>query len=219
MQSIAEERSCRVFLVDDHRMMRDGLRAILDKSGHQTVGEAGSGREALTLAQQADPQVVIMDISMPGLNGVDATQRLLAELPRVKVIALSMSADRRYVLAMFAAGARGYLLKNSAADELLQAIRTVMDGLTYVSPSIAATVVDSSLVAASSRANQRLSVREREVLQLIAEGLSSKAIATQLTVAVSTVDTHRRQIMEKLNLHTVAQLTKYAIREGLTSIE
>jgi DNA-binding NarL/FixJ family response regulator len=216
---MSEVRPCRVFLVDDHQMMRDGLRAILERSSHQVVGEAGSGRDALQLVQQADPHVVIMDISMPGLNGIDATQRLLAELPRVKVIALSMSADRRYVLAMFAAGARGYLLKNSAADELVQAIGTVMDGLTYVSPSIAALVVDRSVVAASSDAAQRLSAREREVLQLIAEGLSSKAIANQLGLAVSTVETHRRQIMEKLNLHTVAQLTKYAIREGLTSLE
>jgi two-component system response regulator NreC len=212
----------KILLVDDHKMMRDGLRAILEKAELQVIGEAASGREALTLAHRLRPEIVVMDISMPDLNGIDATQKMVAELPGIKVIALSMNSDRRYVLAMFKAGAVGYLLKNAASDELIAAVRAAADDLTYISPSIASVLVDGALdqgrplAPTSARA---LSPREREVLQLLAEGKSSKDIAAQLEVAVPTVETHRRQIMDKLNLRTIAQLTKYAIREGLTSID
>jgi DNA-binding NarL/FixJ family response regulator len=212
----------KILLVDDHKMMRDGLRAILEKEDLEVVGEAASGREALAQARRLRPQVVVMDISMPDLNGIDATGKLLAELPGIKVIALSMNSDRRYVLAMFKAGAVGYLLKNAASEELIAAVRAVADDLTYVSPSIASLIVDDArdgTRAAHGPAQRTLSPREREVLQLLAEGKSSKDIAARLDVAVPTVETHRRQIMDKLGLRTIAELTKYAIREGLTPLE
>jgi DNA-binding NarL/FixJ family response regulator len=212
----------KILLVDDHKMMRDGLRALLEKEDLEVVGEAASGREALAQARRLRPQVVVMDISMPDLNGIDATAKLLAELPGLKVIALSMNSDRRYVLAMFKAGAVGYLLKNAASEELIAAVRAVAEDLTYVSPSIASLVVDDALDGtrtAHGPAQRTLSPREREVLQLLAEGKSSKDIAARLDVAVPTVETHRRQIMDKLGLRTIAELTKYAIREGLTPLE
>jgi two-component system, NarL family, response regulator NreC len=210
----------KILLVDDHKMLRDGLRAILQAEGIIVVGEAATGREAIALAHQLRPEIVVMDISMPDLNGVDATRRLVTELPGTKVVALSMNADRRYVVAMFEAGAVGYLLKNAASEELVLALRTVAGDLTYISPGIAAILVDSSLAPVSqSRGDRPLSPREREVLQLLAEGNSSKDIANRLSLAVPTVETHRRQIMDKLNLRTVAQLTKYAVREGITSLD
>jgi len=211
----------KVLLVDDHKMMRDGLRALIEREeGMEVVGEAADGHSAIILARQVRPQVVVMDISMPNLNGIDATTRLVAEFPGIKVIGLSMNSDRRYVVAMFKAGAVGYLLKNSASNELIQAVRAVADDLTYVSPSIAATLIDTVLGPPGRPASDRpLSIREREVLQLLAEGKTSKEIATQLFVAVATIETHRRQIMDKLQLRTIAELTKYAIREGLTTLE
>lgn len=221
----------RILLCDDHRMMRDGLRAILEKEGFEVTGEAATGREVLVLAAQLHPDIVVMDISMPDLNGIDATRKLLAKHPGIKVVGLSMNADRRYVTAMFASGAVGYLVKSSASEELIQAIRAVAANLKYVSPAIAGSFVDdfvthagasqfpSSIRAARSGANKPLSPREREVLQLLAEGKSSKDIAAQLDVAATTVETHRRQIMDKLQLRTIAELTKYAVREGLTTLE
>jgi DNA-binding NarL/FixJ family response regulator len=209
-------------LADDHAMMRDGLRAVLEKAGVQVVGEAANGHEAISQARRLRPDVVVMDIGMPELNGIDATRRLAVEMPGVKVIALSMNADRRYVIAMLEAGAVGYLLKNSASEELLAALQSVTRGKTYLSPSIAVSADDPAAHAGASRrlAPERpLSPREREVLQLIAEGKSSKEIAATLGIAVTTVETHRRQLVEKLNLRTIAELTKYAIREGLTSGE
>jgi DNA-binding NarL/FixJ family response regulator len=221
----------KILLCDDHRMMRDGLRAILEKEGFEVTGEAATGREVLALADQLHPEVVVMDISMPDLNGVDATRKLLAKFPSIKVVGLSMNADRRYVTAMFAAGAVGYLVKSSAAEELIQAIRAVAANLKYVSPAIAGSFVDdfvthagaaqfpSGIASARSTGSKPLSPREREVLQLLAEGKSSKDIAAQLDVAATTVETHRRQIMDKLQLRTIAELTKYAVREGLTTLE
>jgi len=210
----------KILLVDDHKMMRDGLRAILERAGYNVVGEAAGGHEALELARRLKPEVVVMDISMPDLNGIDATRQVVAELPDVKVVGLSVNSDRRYVVAMFKAGAVGYLLKNSASDELIQAIQAVMSGLKYVSPAIASIVVDQFLAPTPTGLPQEpLTLREREVLQLLAEGNSSKNIAARLKVSVPTVETHRRQIMTKLDIHTVAELTKYAIREGLTALD
>jgi DNA-binding NarL/FixJ family response regulator len=212
----------RVVLADDHAMMRDGLRAVLEKAGVEVVGEAANGHQAIAEVKRSRPDVVVIDIAMPELNGIDATRRLAAEAPDVKVIALSMNADRRYVIAMLEAGAAGYLLKNSASEELLNALRVVTRGQTYPSPAIAGGVVDQAIRGASasqSGSAKQLSVREREVLQLVAEGKSSKEIAAALQIAVPTVETHRRQIMEKLHLRTIAELTKYAIREGITSAE
>ena len=211
----------KILLADDHKMMRDGLRAILQKEdGVRVVGEAANGHEAIALAHRLQAQVVVMDISMPGLNGVDATRRLVAEIPGIKVIGLSMNADPRYVMAMFKAGAVGYLLKNCASEELIQAVRTVMEDLTYISPAIASIVVGGAVDDAPAPTVERpLSPREREVLQLLAEGQSSKDIASSLELAVTTVETHRRQIMDKLNIRTIAGLTKYAIREGITTVD
>jgi DNA-binding NarL/FixJ family response regulator len=218
-----------ILLCDDHRMMRDGLRVILEREGLVVVGEAANGREVLALAAQLQPDIVVMDISMPELNGIDATRRLLAKSPGIKVVGLSMNSDRRYVLAMFAAGAVGYLLKSSASEELITAVRAVASNLKYVSPAIAGGLVDgflnqqsSSPLPSSSAAPSTarpLSSREREVLQLLAEGKTSKDIAKRLDISGTTVETHRRQIMDKLQLRTIAELTKYAVREGLTSLE
>jgi DNA-binding NarL/FixJ family response regulator len=219
-----------ILLCDDHRLMRDGLKAILEKAGFSVVGEAEDGRQSVELALELRPNVVVMDISMPELNGMDATRLLLERWPTVKVIALSMNSDRRYVQAMFAAGASGYLLKNSASDELIQAVYAVASGLKYVSPAVAGPFIDDILAqanldpAAPSRltpaggGSRGLSPREREVLQLLAEGKSSKDIATRLAIAATTVESHRRQIMDKLGIRSIAELTKYAVREGLTSL-
>jgi DNA-binding NarL/FixJ family response regulator len=188
----------------------------------QVVAEARDGHEAIAEASRARPDVVVIDISMPRLNGIDATRRLTTEMPGIKVIALSMNSDRRYVIAMLEAGAKGYLMKSAASEELLLALAAVSAGETYLSPAVAGGVVERALRAGSPETEapkNPLSAREREVLQLIAEGKSSKEIAKALGIAVPTVETHRRQIMTKLNLRTIAELTKYAIREGLTSAD
>jgi two-component system, NarL family, response regulator NreC len=212
----------KVVLADDQRILRDGLRAVLTAAGVQVVGEAGDGDAAVAEAERSQPDVVVIDIALPKLNGIEATRRLKAKMPATQVVALSMNSDRSYVMAMLEAGATGYLLKDAAAAELLTALGAVSRGETYLSPAVAAAVVDHALhgrAVASSGSEKPLSVREREVVRLIADGKSSKQIAAVLHIAVSTVDSHRRQIMDKLNLRTIADLTKYAIREGLTSAE
>ena len=201
----------KILLVDDHRMMRDGLRALIARApGLSVVGEAGDGREAVTLAERQQPDVIVMDVSMPGLNGIDATRQMLLRQPCARVIALSMHADPRYVAAMRDAGARGYVLKDAAYHELVRAIREVAAGGTFFEQW------DPDPELPSSRA--ALTPREREILQLLAEGKSSKAMADTLKIAVSTVETHRKQIMAKLGLRSTAELTKFAVREGLTSL-
>lgn len=212
----------KVVLADDQRILRDGLRAVLTAAGVQVVGEAGDGDAAVAEAERSQPDVVVIDIALPKLNGIEATRRLKAKMPATQVVALSMNSDRSYVMAMLEAGATGYLLKDAAAAELLTALGAVSRGETYLSPAVAAAVVDHALhgrAVASSGSEKPLSVREREVVRLIADGKSSKQIAAVLHIAVSTVDSHRRQIMDKLNLRTIADLTKYAIREGLTSAD
>lgn len=217
----------KVLLVEDHRIVREGLRAILDKEpGITVVGEAADGREAIQFVQTSQPDVVVMDVSMPGLNGIDATKKVLGECPKARVIGLSMSSDRRYVLEMLASGAAGYLVKNADGEELVRAIRTVAAGQTYLSPQVSGLVVNALVLGPSPypakggrTPTTALSTREREVLQLLAEGLTSKDIAARLGVAVSTVETHRKQIMSKLELRSIAELTKYAVRLGLTPLE
>jgi DNA-binding NarL/FixJ family response regulator len=210
----------RILLVDDHAMIRDGLRAVLEREMDvQPVEEASNGRDAIEIARRTHPQVVVMDIGMAGLNGIDATREIVADNRDAKVIGLSMNSDRRYVLAMFTAGAVGYLLKDAASSELILAIRTVLQNQTYVSPAVAADVVAGVRSLQPAPPPKALSGREREVLQLLAEGRTSKEIAATLYLALPTVETHRRQIMTKLGIRTIAELTKYAIREGLTALE
>jgi DNA-binding NarL/FixJ family response regulator len=210
----------KILLVDDHAIVRDGLQAILEsKPGVTLVGATANGREAVTLARRLRPDIVIMDITMPGLNGIGATRQIVSELPGTKVIGLSMHSDRRYVIAMFKAGASGYLLKDSASGELLRALEAVSNDQTYVGPAIAGTVVEALMKGEPGLQSRQLTNREGEVLQLLAEGCTSKQIASRLHIAPATAESHRRQIMSKLNLHTVAELTKFAIREGLTTVE
>ncbi len=215
--------SITILLADDHKIVRDGLRALLENQPDmKVVAEAENGRTAVQLAQQKRPQVVIMDISMPDLNGIEATRQMIRELPDIKVIALSMHSDRRYILRMFRAGAVGFLLKDCAFEELVSAINTAIADQPYVSPSIAGIIIQDFVRSGSqisSSATDVLTAREREVLQLLAEGWATKEIASHLHLSVKTVETHRRRIMEKLGLHGIAELTKYAIREGLTSLD
>jgi DNA-binding NarL/FixJ family response regulator len=214
----------RILLVDDHQMMRDGVRAALEReSDLRVVGETGDGQEALELCGSLHPDIVIMDVGMPGLNGVEATRRLTARHFRGRVVALSMNTDRRYVQAMFQAGAWAYLLKSAPPEELVLALRAVARGEKYVSPSLSGAVLAALAEIPSGQpgaaAKPELSNREREVLQFVAEGLTSKEIAVRLSIAVSTVETHRKALMTKLELRSVAELTKFAIRAGLTTLQ
>ena len=216
-------RQTRVLLADDHKIMREGLRSLLEEGeGVEVVGEAENGRMVLEMAEDLRPHLVIMDVGMPDLNGIEATRKLVDEMPNVKVIALSMHSDRQYVGGMLEAGACGYLLKDSAFEELEEALSTVMDDRIYLSPDVADVVVKNFVRGMPTEAPSvyaQLTPREREVLQLVAEGLSTRQIASRLDVSVKTVETHRRNTMEKLDLESVAELTKYALREGLTSLD
>jgi DNA-binding NarL/FixJ family response regulator len=215
--------STRILLVDDHQMMRDGLRSILESEDDlDVVGEAGNGHEAVEMNRTLRPDVIVMDIGMRDLNGIDATQQIKAERPQAKVIALSTYSDESYVLSMLEAGASGYVLKESAVEEMRRAIRSVAEGHHYLSPEVAGSVVAARLrgpTESRDSAHTLLAPRERQILQLLAEGHTSSEIAQRLHIATTTVDSHRRNIMRKLDLHSVAELTKYAIREGLTSLE
>jgi len=215
--------STRIMLADDHKMIRDGLRALIEKhKSMEIVGEAADGKTAVQMVKKLSPEVVVIDIGMPDLNGIEATRQITALKCKPKVIGLSMHADRRYVAQMLKAGASGYILKDSAFEELARAIQTVVKGQTYLSPQIAGTVVTEFKRTAKDDDGSAFSVlteREREVLQQISEGVSTKEIAGALGVSVKTIETHRRQIMEKLNLHSVAELTKYAVKEGLTELD
>jgi DNA-binding NarL/FixJ family response regulator len=212
----------QVLLADDHKIVRDGLRVLIERCHDMhVIAEAEDGRKAFQLARKHKPDVVIMDISMPGLNGIDATRQILEEVPGTKVIALSMHSDKQFVDGMLRAGVVGYLLKDCAADELIQCIRIVLSGRICLSPGITGFLVKEYLQPTMDdvlAARVKISAREREVLQMIAEGHSTKNIADALHISIKTVETHRKNIMEKANLHSVAELTKYAIRHGLTSV-
>ncbi|MHB0999160.1 MAG: response regulator [Armatimonadota bacterium] len=214
----------RVVLADDHKLMREGLCGLLEKQKDITVvGLADNGREAIQLVSKHSPDVVIMDISMPELNGIDATRQIVSEYPKVKVIILSMHLDQRLVGESLKAGAIGYVLKDSAFEDLVAAIKTAQYNHPYFSPQISGIVLDGFLSNISQTDNTsmftQLSSREREVLQLIAEGKSTKEIAEILNISIKTVEKHRQRIMEKLNINNVAELTKYAVREGLVSLD
>ena len=214
----------RLLIADDHKMMREGLRSLIAKEeGLSIVAEAENGKDTVSLVRKTMPHVVIMDVAMPDLNGIEATRRIVKISPKVKVVALSGHPDRHFVTEMLKAGASGYILKQTAYEELIRAIIEVSKGKTYLSPAVTQGVVDTYVRATPRRdvkpAFAVLTHREREVLQLLAEGKSTKEMADELAVSVKTIETHRRNIMEKLSLHSVAELTKYAIREGITSID
>ena len=212
----------RILIVDDHQLMRQGLISMLNgEPDLEVVGEAGDGREALQVVCSVNPDVVILDISMPDLNGVDAARRILSEAPTARILALSMHLEHRFVIEMFKAGASGYLPKNCAFEELARAVRTVCSGQKYLSPTIAGPVLEDYLgriTGGGKTVSSVLSSREREVLQLVAEGKSSKQIASLLHISINTVVRHRQHIMQKLGIRNVAELTRYAIREGLAAL-
>jgi DNA-binding NarL/FixJ family response regulator len=209
----------RVLLADDHKILRQGLQTLLQNEPDiEVVGQADNGRGAIELAKELRPDVVIMDVAMPDVGGVGATRELVNAVPTAKVVALSMHSDRRFVTGMLSAGASGYLLKDSAFEELALSIRAVMRGELYLSAGITGVVVDE-LVGPRLAKEPLLSTRETEVLRLLAAGKSTADMARELGVSVKTIETHRRQIMHKLGLHSVAELTKYAVREGLTSLD
>jgi DNA-binding NarL/FixJ family response regulator len=214
----------RIVIADDHQIIREGLRSLLSAvPGVEVVAEAEDGRTAVKLAAELAPDVVVMDINMPDLNGIEATRQITGGGGRVpRVVGLSAYSDRRFTLEMLNAGARGFVVKDAAFAELAEAIRTVMDDKVYLSRSIAGVVADDDANDARwadvPSAFSQLSPREREILQLTAEGKAMKEIAGKLDISIKTVETHRRKVMEKLAMDSVAELTKYAIREGLTSL-
>ncbi|MCB2190110.1 MAG: response regulator transcription factor [Deltaproteobacteria bacterium] len=214
----------RIILVDDHKIMRDGIKSLLsEEPDMEVVGEADNGREAVQLARRLGPDLVVMDISMPELNGIEATRQILSEMDGVKVLALSMHRDPRFVAGVLEAGANGYMVKDCTADELTSVIRLVAHGKTYLSPEVADLVVKGFV----GRLNEDvahppasvLSPREREVLQLLAEGYKVKEVAERLHLGVKTVETHRRNLMEKLDIDNLVDLIRYALREGVTSLD
>jgi two-component system, NarL family, response regulator NreC len=210
----------RVLVADDHPIIRSGLRLLLEReSGFQVVAEASDGRQAVDLAERERPDVVILDIGMPNLNGIEAAKQIVAKLPQTKVIVLSMHSDETYVLRALRAGARGYLLKDSAESDILNAIRAVQAGKAYFSPEISRMLVDDYMRQMQQRgiddSYELLSAREREIMQMLAEGKTNKEIATMLNLSPHTVETHRSHIFQKLNLHTLPELILYAVRKGV----
>jgi DNA-binding NarL/FixJ family response regulator len=205
----------RILLADDHAVVRHGFRMILEaQPDMEIVGEAGNGREATRLAEELKPDIVVMDVAMPELNGIEATRRLAASVPHTRVVALSMHKDSVYVREILRAGARGYLLKDSPPGDLLSAVRSVASGQSYLSPAVSNAVLDDYRRHVTNPIDL-LTTREREVLQMLAEGKTNKEIAGVLNLSVYTVDAHRGRIMEKLNLHSINDLVRFAVRNGL----
>jgi len=214
--------SIRIVLADDHRIVRSGLRTLLNSDPDiEVIAEAKNGRETVQIARELLPDVIVMDVTMPDLNGMEATRQIVSEFPQVKIIALSMHHHEQFISGMFTAGAAGYLLKDCSLDELTAAIRTVAKGEVYLTPDVA-NVVIKDYVRQLKKSEQSipplLTKRQSEILQLVSEGKTSKEIASRLCISVKTVNTHRTKIMEKLAISSIAELTKYAIRSGLTSL-
>jgi DNA-binding NarL/FixJ family response regulator len=212
----------RVLLADDHSLVRAGIRSLLEKiSGIEVVGEASNGREALELIKTQLPDLVLMDIAMRDLGGLEALPRITKNFPGVKVVILSAHANEEYVIRALRSGAAGYMLKDAATAELELAIRSVSENRTYLSPSISRTVIEDYLqrVGGAIGPLEQLTPRQREILQLLAEGRNTKEIAADLDISVKTVESHRLQLMERLNIHNVPGLVRYAVRSGLVSAE
>jgi two-component system response regulator NreC len=212
-------RKIRILIADDHSIVREGVRMILDgQEDFEVIGEASTGRQALEEARRLKPDVVVMDISMPDMNGIEATTKVRAELPQTQVMGLTMHEDESYVFELLKAGAAGYVLKRAAAEDLVTAVRAAHQGEAFLYPTVAKLVVQDYLQRATAQdqaALDGLTGREREVLTLIAEGLTNQEIAGRLYISIKTVQTHRAHIMEKLNLHDRTELVRYAIRKGL----
>jgi len=215
--------STRILLADDHQIFREGLASLLERQQDMDViQQASDGLQAVSFSRDLKPDVVVMDLTMPGMNGIEATRLIAKEVPGVKVLCLSVHGDTQFISAVLDAGASGYLLKDCAFEELVTAIHTVMGNQIYLSPGIAGTLVDDYKARRPESvpsAFSQLTEREREIVQLLAEGQSTKEIAERLCLSVKTVGTHREHLMAKLHVHSLAQLTKYAIQEGLTSAE
>jgi two-component system, NarL family, response regulator NreC len=213
----------KILLADDHKIMRDGLRSLLEKLPDvEVVGEAENGRMTVGMVQDGSADLVIMDVGMPDLNGIEATRQIRSIAPKVRVLALSMHSDKRYVSEMFRAGASAYLLKDCAFEELAQAVQVVMTGRAYISPQVAGDIVRDFVNQNTTEGESPYTIltpREREVLQLLAEGNAVKQIAAHLSISIKTVETHRQQLMSKLSVSNLADLIKYAVREGFTSLE
>lgn len=212
--------AARILIADDHQLLRAGLRSLLEEQGFEVVGESENGRGAVNLARKLKPDALIIDINMPILNGIEATRLLRKQAPQLKVVVLSMLSDSRSIFQALAAGASGYLLKDAAFEEMVMALKAALRGQMFLSPAIAHVVVQGALASAPASAGECCSIssREREVLQLVAEGRPTREIAAMLFISVKTVETHRKQIMDKLNVRSIAELTKYAVREGVTSL-
>ena len=214
-------KNIKIIVADDHKIVRQGLLLLLKKEpAFKDVYEADGGKAAVQLAKSLKPDVIVMDLHMPDLNGADATRLILADNPKIRVIALTTDSDKRFIKEVFRAGACGYLLKDCAVEELVRAIRTVMDGGTYLSATVSNIIVDGYSKESSgehSAVKIPLTTRETEVLIAVAEGLSTKEIAARLNMSARTVETHRHSISEKLSLHSIAELTRYALRQGLVS--
>jgi len=215
-------RQTRVLLADDHNLIRAGLRLVIDRESEFTVvGEAADGRQAVALAESLKPDIVVMDIGMPGLNGIEACRQIRENLPDTQVVMLSMHSDEAYVLRALKAGARAYLLKDSAEADLARAIRAAAEGKSFFSPAVGKVLLEDYMRklqrTGAEDSYELLSPREREVLQLVAEGKSSKEIASLLNLSVYTVETHRAKLMQKLNLRSVPEVILYAVRKGIIS--
>ena len=223
---MAQDRPIRILIADDHTIVRQGLSKLLEEEvGIEVVGEAVDGRDAVTRAMDLMPDIVLMDLSMPGLHGLEATRQITKRLPKTRVLILSMHKNEAYVLQSLQAGGSGYILKDSASEEVVGAIRAVSKGDSYLSPSISRVVIEDYLRVSSPGAAgakslyDTLTVREREIFQLLAEGLKNQEIAERLHVSVKTVETHRAHIMEKLNLNNIAELVKYSIEIGIVQLD
>jgi DNA-binding NarL/FixJ family response regulator len=211
----------KIIIADDHELVRRGMRSMLQEIEHlQVIGEAEDGRQCIELARKLNPDVIIMDVTMPSLNGIEATRQILAEHQNMRIVAVSMHPERQFVTEMLAAGASAYLVKDSPLEELVTAVETVFRGGKYLSPKLSGIVLSDRALATEPTPQfcGRLSAREREVLQMVAEGKNTKEIAYLLHLSTKTVEGHRRQVMEKLNIYSVAELTRFAIREGVTSL-